>query len=141
MAAAVPVSFAEPSGPLFRAATLSATRRTLYSEADTVLHFAFPLGESAAGEGFFPTAIGRFGQPQSDWTAEAEMFIDAQHGYNHGDYWPQPATIAQISAFFGIPTAAAPASTSIAAHSLPAPNSLPQNSIAPRQLPMRPSLG
>ncbi|HEV2305663.1 MAG TPA: hypothetical protein VGR93_09110, partial [Candidatus Acidoferrales bacterium] len=66
MAAAVPVSFAEPSGPLFRAATLSATRRTLYSEADTVLHFAFPLGESAAGEGFFPTAIGRFGQPQSD---------------------------------------------------------------------------
>jgi hypothetical protein len=142
MAAAVPVSFAEPSGSLFRAATLSATRRTLYSESDTVLHFAFPLGESAAGEGFFPTAIGRFGQPQSDWTSSpVEMFIDARHGYNHGDYWPQPNTISQISTFFGIPTAAAPASTFIAAHSLPAPAALSQNQIPARALPTRPSLG
>jgi len=23
-------------------------------------HFAFPLGQTAAGEGFFPTAVGRF---------------------------------------------------------------------------------
>lgn len=141
MAAAVPVSFAEPSGQLYRAATLSATRRTLYSESDTVLHLAFPLGESAAGEAFFPTAIGRYGQPQSDFTAESEMFIDAHHGYNHGDYWSQPATIPQISAFFNIPTASTPAATSVAAHIMPPPNSLAQNSIAPRQLPMRPSLG
>jgi hypothetical protein len=141
MAAAVPVSLAEPSGSLFRAATLSATRRTLYSESDTVLHFAFPFGESAAGEGFFPTAIGRFGQPQSDWTAEAEMFLDAQHGYNHGDYWPQPNTIPQISAFLGIPTAATPASTFIAAYSLPSPAAPPQNQIPARTLPTRPSFG
>ena len=141
MAAAVPVAFAEPSGSLYRAATLSATRRTLYSESDTVLHFAFPLGESAAGEAFFPTAIGRFGQPQSDFTAESEMFIDAHHGYNHGDYWIQPNTIPQISAFFSIPTPSAPNSTSVAAHSLPAPNSLAQNSIAPHSLPTRPSFG
>ena len=139
MAAAVPVAFAEPSGSLFRAATLSSTRRTLFSESDTVLHFAFPLGESAADEGFFPTAIGRFGQPQSDFTAEAEMFIAPGHGYNHGDYWSQPATIPQISAFFGVPTPSGPASTSVAAHSLPAPNALAQNAITSRDLPSRPS--
>lgn len=141
MAAAVPVAFAEPSGQLFRAATLSSTRRTLYSESDTVLHFAFPLGESAAGEGFFPTAIGRFGQPQSDFTAEAEMFISPGRGYNHGDYWSEPNTIPQISAFFNIPTASAPASTSVAAHILPPPNSLAHTSVPARPLPFRPSLG
>lgn len=141
MAAAVPVSMAEPSGNLFAAATLSSIRRTLYSRADTVLHFAFPLGETAALEGFFPTAIGRFGQPQSDWTAETEMFISPSNGYNHGDYWSQPNTIPQISAFFGIPAAVAPASASILARSLPAPASLPQNQIRTNSLPSSPSFG
>ena len=141
MAAAVPVSMAEPNGKLFQAATLSATRRTLFSEADTVLHFAFPIGETAAFEGFFPTAIGRYGQPQSAWTAEAEMFISPGHGYNHGDYWSQPNTIPQISAFLGIPTASAPASASIPQHALPASASLAQNEIAGRSLPSSPSFG
>jgi pimeloyl-ACP methyl ester carboxylesterase len=141
MAAAVPVSMVESNGDLCQAATLSSARRTLYSEADTVLHFAFPIGETAAGEGFFPTAIGRFGQPQSNWTAETEMFISPGHGYNHGDYWGQPNTIPQISAFFAIPTATAPASTSIAQHALPAAVSLAQNQIPSRSLPARPSLG
>ncbi len=141
MAAAVPVSMVESNANLYQAATLSSTRRILYSEADTVLHFAFPIGETAAHEGFFPTAIGRFGQPQSDWTAETEMFIAPGHGYNHGDYWTQPNTIPQISAFFGIPTAAAPASTSIPARVLPAPASLALNQIPSRSLPSSPSFG
>ncbi|MFZ0639904.1 MAG: alpha/beta hydrolase [Candidatus Acidiferrales bacterium] len=141
MAAAVPVSMVESNGPLYQSAILSATRRTLYSEADTVLHFAFPIGETAAREGFFPTAIGRYGQPQSNWTAETEMFISPSHGYNHGDYWSQPNTIPQISAFFGIPTAAAPASTFIPAHALPAPDSIAQNQISSRSLPSSPSFG
>lgn len=134
MAAAVPVSMAEPTGRLFSAATVSATRRTLYSRADTVLHFAFPIGETAAFEGFFPTAIGRFGQPPSDWTAETEMFVSTNRGYNHGDYWSQPNTIPQISAFFGIPAAAAPPSSSILARTLPAPASLPQNRLPSRRI-------
>ncbi len=135
MAAAAPVSMAEPSGVLFEAATVSSTRRVLYSRADTVLHFAFPIGETAALKGFFPTAIGRFGQPPSDWTAESEMFISPNHGYSHGDYWSQPNTIPQISAFFGIPAAAAPASASILQHALPPPASLPQNQLPRRTLP------
>lgn len=141
MAAAVPVSMVQSDANLYAAATLSATRRILYSEADTVLHFAFPIGETAAFEGFFPTAIGRYGQPQSDWTAETEMFISSGHGYNHGDYWSQPNTIPQISAFLGIPTAAAPASTSIVQHSLPSPSSIPQNQIPSNSLPSSPSFG
>lgn len=141
MAAAVPISVVESNANLYDAATVSAVRRTLYSEADTVLHFAFPIGETAAREGFFPTAIGRFGQPPSDWTAETEMFISHGHGYNHGDYWSQPNTIPQISAFLGIPTAAAPASTSIVQHSLPSPSSIPQNQIPSNSLPSSPSFG
>lgn len=141
MAAAAPVPMVEPNGPLYHAATLSATRRTLYSEADTVLHFAFPIGETAAREGFFPTAIGRFGQPQSNWTAETEMFISPGHGYNHGDYWSQPNTIPQISAFFGIPVAAGLASTSIPARTLPAPAAFAQNQIPSRALPSSPCFG
>lgn len=141
MAAAVPVPMVEPSGHLFRAAIASATRRTLYSRADTVLHFAFPVGETAALEGFFPTAIGRFGQPPSDWTAEAEMFISPSRGYNHGDYWSQPNTIPQISAFFGIPAVAAPPSASILAHALPAPAFLPGNQLLSRSLPKRLPIG
>ncbi|MGB6484343.1 MAG: alpha/beta hydrolase [Candidatus Acidiferrales bacterium] len=141
MAAAVPVSMVESNGPLYQSAILSATRRTLYSEADTVLHFAFPIGETAAREGFFPTAIGRHGQPQSDWTAATEMFISPSNGYNHGDYWSQPNTIPQISAFFGIPTAAAPASSSIAQHALPAPSAVVANQIPSRALHSSPSFG
>lgn len=141
MAAAVPVSMAQPNGSLFSAATLSSTRRALYSRADTVLHFAFPIGETAALEGFFPTAIGRFGQPPSDWTAETEMFISANHGYNHPDYWCQPNTIPQISAFLGIPTSAAPPSTSIVQRTLPSPASLPQNQLPSGSLPKRSGLG
>jgi esterase/lipase superfamily enzyme len=141
MAAAVPVAMVESNANLYQAAILSATRRALYSEADTVLHFAFPIGETAAREGFFPTAVGRYGQPQSDWTAATEMFISPSNGYNHGDYWSQPNTIPQISAFFGIPTAAAPASTFIPARALPAPASLAQNQIPSRSLPSRDSFG
>ena len=141
MAAAVPVSMVQSDANLYAAATLSATRRILYSEADTVLHFAFPIGETAAFEGFFPTAIGRYGQPQSDWTAETEMFISPGHGYNHGDYWSQPNTIPQVSAFLGIPTPSAPASTSVLAHSLPIPSSIPQNQIGSNSLPSSPSFG
>lgn len=141
MAAAVPVSMVQSNANLYAAATLSATRRTLYSEADTVLHFAFPIGETAAFEGFFPTAIGRYGQPQSDWTAETEMFISPAHGYNHGDYWSQPNTIPQVSAFLGIPTAGTPASTSILARSLPPPSSIPQNQLRSNSLPSSPFFG
>lgn len=141
MAAAVPVSMVESNANLYQAAILSTTRRTLYSEADTVLHFAFPIGETAAREGFFPTAIGRYGQPQSNWTAETEMFISPSNGYNHGDYWSQPNTIPQISAFFDIPTAAALASSFIAQHALPAPDSITQNQIPSRSLPSSPTFG
>lgn len=135
MAAAVPVSMVESNASLYAAATLSAARRTLYSEADTVLHFAFPIGETAAFEGFFPTAVGRYGQPQSDWTGEAEMFLSAGHGYNHGDYWSQPNTIPQISAFLGIPTSAPLGSASIPRNAPPAPSSIRQNQLPSHSLP------
>jgi hypothetical protein len=141
MAAATPVALVESNGYLFRASKLSSTRRTLFSEADTVLHFAFPLGETAALEGFFPTAIGRFGQPQSNWTAEAEMFTTAGPGYKHGDYWSDANTIPQISAFFGIPTASAQTSSSIVQHTLPAPASIAENQIPARALPASRTFG
>lgn len=141
MAAATPVTLVETNGYLFRASKLSTTRRALYSKADTVLHFAFPLGETAALEGFFPTAIGRFGQPQSNWTTQAEMFTTAGPGYKHGDYWSDANTIPQISAFLGVPTPAAPASAEVVEHSLAAPASLAANQIPARSLPSSRSFG
>lgn len=88
MAAAVPTRYLTPRHVLRDA--LDALRtpfRSLYSEHDKVLQYAFRLGESLRGEGFFPTALGHaewrgaraIGQPQ----LTQERIRDA----GHGDYW------------------------------------------------------
>jgi pimeloyl-ACP methyl ester carboxylesterase len=55
--------------------------RVLYSSSDTVLHWAFPIGQTAARDGFFPTAVGRYGDPSGKWES-----LDAS-GYAHSYYW------------------------------------------------------
>ena len=57
------------------------------SEGDPVLHWAFPLGETAGGEGVFPTAVGRTGGPAGTWHAPLPMAHDGKP-YVHGSYWP-----------------------------------------------------
>jgi hypothetical protein len=96
MAAAVLVSMVENSNQLERAASAISRSRVLFSPADRVLHWAFSLGEFAAGEGF-GTAVGRFGEPESGlWADRANMAR-----YEHGDYWVSDTTGTQVKAWLG----------------------------------------
>ena len=72
MAAAVPVAMVEDLSKLGRAARATRTR-VLFSKSDTTLHWAFPPGETAAGEGFFPQAVGLFGNPIGLWADRFDL--------------------------------------------------------------------
>jgi pimeloyl-ACP methyl ester carboxylesterase len=119
MAAAVMVKHVDQGGQLRAAATLSGNSLALHSQGDAVLHWAFPLGETAAGEGFFPTAVGRSGGPLQTWKQRLPMATAAGKAYGHGSYWPgdessnavisvlggvPPRTIAEIGALENFPT-------------------------------------
>lgn len=113
MAAAVPTSMVMHGGELADAMSTPTHLRVLYSADDLVLEFAFPPGQaiSGSGEGFFPTAIGRYGDvPLSPGHIEREHIA----GAGHGDYWGAHAeetppngnasrqSVASLNGFFGI---------------------------------------
>lgn len=127
MAAAVPVGMIENLNRLGSAALASRTR-VLFSKDDTVLHWAFPPGETAAFEGFFPQAVGRFGNPVTRW---AERF-DLQP-YNHGDYFSgkggDDRSARYVAQFLGAPVATELPRAQPYSHSLPAPNNIPGRAI------------
>lgn len=120
MAAAVPVRMVEDMNRFGAAAQASKTR-VLFSKSDMVLHWAFPPGETAAFEGFFPQAVGLFGNPVTAWTGRFDL-----QPYNHGDYLPgkgnDDRSARYVAQFMG---AAVPTELSRSqpfSHSLPAPN-------------------
>lgn len=96
MAAAVPVKKIE-WGEKYNAAARLSTTLTLFSTEDKVLRFAFPAGETFALDGFFPTAVGRFGEPGRVWSRGVQMA-----GYDHGDYWKKHETILLVARFLGV---------------------------------------
>ena len=85
MAAAVPVNLVGYGNPLYKGCLLPAFSQCLHSRSDDVLHWAFPPGETASGEAFFPTAVGRFGEPSGNWRANFPFDT-----FGHGDYWSRP---------------------------------------------------
>ncbi|WP_376776849.1 alpha/beta fold hydrolase [Rhizobium laguerreae] len=92
MAAAVPVGLQKLINDAQKVAT---SITVLCSAADEVLRIAFPLGETFAGEGWMPRAVGRFGEPWGmSWFAVRNM-----RGFNHGDYWRDHLAPAVISGF------------------------------------------
>jgi hypothetical protein len=130
MAAAVPVGHVEPQGELRPAAEAIERSLVLHSGSDAILHYAFPLGQTAAGDGFFPRAVGRFGQPGlSLWTACENM---GRHSYGHGAYWPGVQCADAILQFLGEPVAILPAPAA-----LPAPPELASAAVASRTLGVR----
>jgi pimeloyl-ACP methyl ester carboxylesterase len=82
MAGAVPVRMAGNRKQLQQAALIPSRRQVLFSSSDLVLMIAFRLGETVAGEGFFPEAIGTYGHPNGMWQQQNLK------GYEHWDYWP-----------------------------------------------------
>ncbi len=102
--AAVVVRHVDQGGQLRAAATLSDDTLVLHSEGDAVLHRAFPLGETAAGESFFPIAVGRFGGPLQTWKQHFPMATAAAKAYGHGSYWPgDESSHAVIAVLGGVP--------------------------------------
>lgn len=133
MAAAVPVEMVEERGPLLEGATLPGTTLALYSPNDTVLHFAFPLGETAAGEGFFPTAVGRFGQPAGLWTQRQELT-----GNDHGHYWGDPRAATRVARLLGAAVPWEVEAAAMAGRALPAAPERPARTLPAHALPRRP---
>lgn len=107
MAAAVQTDMVEEGGrfaPLLDdLGSAGAKVLVLHSVKDTVLHFTFGPGQTAAAEGWFPTALGRFGPPPG---MRGVVFQEEIEGARHSDYWgwrdnePSKAATAAAGDFF-----------------------------------------
>ena len=87
MAGAVPTALLELRRALHGVLrAFDARAMSLYSEADRVLQYAFPLGESLAADAFFPTALGR-----RRWGGAGALQPPMSQLENpradHSDYW------------------------------------------------------
>jgi len=132
MAAAVPVSYVGIVGK-FRNALLHARRRiVLYSPWDEVLQKAFPIGQTACAEGWFPEAVGRYGAPAMFWNGIQEMV-----GYDHSDYWGGPAACNRAASAMGIPVPIPAKERKIQIRNAPASRSLQTESLDGRPIPRR----
>lgn len=86
MAAAVPASMVAQGGALAGAVSSAKSVLVLHSTSDKVLLFAFPPGQTIAGEGegILPVALGRYGPPAGMAGPPDQFPIP---GADHGDYW------------------------------------------------------
>ena len=98
MAAAVPVPMVGYGASLWDSWRIVRRSQVLCSVSDQVLHLAFPIGETAAFEGFFPEAIGRFGNPIGNWDKILPL-----NDHGHGSYWPSVATAPFLASFMEMP--------------------------------------
>lgn len=135
MAAAVPIKRVKDPTQLETAANRPARTQALFSTSDLVLHLAFPLGETVAGDGFFPQAVGRFGNPPGVWTRTQQM-----SGYGHSDYWPGGSAMPDapvLASFLEVPVTLPPAVNVIPSRSVAEPVDLPSATLSQRDLPTR----
>lgn len=129
MAAAVPVRKVEDPRDLMYAALEPDRLQALYSTSDSTLSFWFPIGETLAGEGLFPEAVGRFGHPDGIWTQSQEMAR-----YKHGDYWPKPETAPFLAGLLDVPVAPLPTQNVIDDRPGPEERSLKSATVGARRL-------
>ncbi len=134
MAAAVPVGKVETDGRLRRGVDSVDRVCVLHSTGDSVLHWAFPLGQTAGGDGFFPTAIGRFGGPSGLWMRAMSMSAEGNL-YGHSNYWQGAESASTAAAFMGVAVANAIPVSLTPSHELPPANSIGFHEVAERRLP------
>ena len=79
-------------------------------------------------DGWFPTPVGRFGDPASAWTRRQPM-AGEKGGYGHGDYWAGPESAAAVAAFLGGAVALQTPTSTTGSHSLPAENVISSRTI------------
>jgi len=123
MAAAVPTDRCQRNGSLRGGIDFANGVSVLYSRGDNVLEFAFPIGQTSGGDGFFPVAVGRHGDPSDAWRSRAEM-SGAKGWYGHSDYWPGSESAAQAAAFMRLPVPSTIAENAIGSRELPSPNTI-----------------
>lgn len=95
MAAAVEVEMLAPGYRLWGTLAIPGVIQrllVLHSTGDVVLHYAFPVGQTAAGEGAFPTALGRFAPPP--WVLGEHEAVD---DLNHWHYWSREITAYHVA--------------------------------------------
>jgi pimeloyl-ACP methyl ester carboxylesterase len=97
MAAAVPTYFFEDLSRLWRGALLPDRVLVFFSSRDIVLQAAFRAGQTIAGEGFFPKAVGATGAPQGFW----RHAVRTRNG--HSGYFDDILTSAEIARALGKP--------------------------------------
>jgi Alpha/beta hydrolase of unknown function (DUF900) len=127
MAAAVPVGHVDIDGDLRAGIDVTGGVCVLHSKGDLVLHYAFPIGQTAGFDGFFPTAVGRFGDPSNAWAKNRPM-AHARKAYGHSSYWPGAESASEVAAFFGCAVPATTPTASIVDSSLPEPNTITERS-------------
>ncbi|HJQ35837.1 MAG TPA: alpha/beta hydrolase [Thermoanaerobaculia bacterium] len=99
MAAAFPTRFLSPGRPIRQSLDQARTPfLNLYSEADAVLHYAFPLAESIHGSGFFPTALGRTKWTGGSAITAPQLTQQENTGSGHTTYWYGETGAARASA-------------------------------------------
>jgi pimeloyl-ACP methyl ester carboxylesterase len=86
MAGAVPVSYLQDINQMKPALAAFQATASLYSMQDTVLHWAFPAGQTVAGQGFFPVALGRKYWVGGDFSTPKVKQTE-NRGADHGYYW------------------------------------------------------
>lgn len=136
MAAAVPTTTVDRQGAFRPGVAWARGIEVLQSEGDDVLRIAFPIGETAGGDGFFPTAVGRHGEPGSTWLSVLQMG-HAGVLYGHSDYWPGIESAAAAAAFLRIPVAAGVAPRATAANALAGATIIPARTVTGWTLPSR----
>jgi len=140
MAAAVLVKHVDQGGPLRAAAMLTDDKLVLCSKGDPVLHWAFPVGETVANEGFFPTAVGRFGGPNQTWSASLPMF-DSGKPYMHGSYWPGDESANAVALALGGAPSRLIATAGIVENGPAAENVISSRGTPVRSLTVQPAFG
>jgi hypothetical protein len=102
MAAAVPTQLLDVGGKLDKSTLAADEVYILHSEKDQVLSvLIFGVGETLAGEGLFPQAMGRRGEPKSVIGIRKDMAP-----FGHNDYWKSRATAELICSLLDIPISA-----------------------------------
>ena len=74
------------------------TTAVLHSDADNVLLSVFGLGQTVAGDGWFPEAVGLRGNPtEAGWSQATRMLA-----FDHGDYWAELEAAETVCKLIGI---------------------------------------
>jgi Alpha/beta hydrolase of unknown function (DUF900) len=98
MAATIPTEHFVQAGRLFPTLRVADITVVLYSQDDNVLAWAFGLGQTLGGDGWFPEAVGlRANPPGTPWTHAQQM-----RSFDHGDYWHEMETAALVCGVLGL---------------------------------------